>query len=163
YLVLVHFTGGRNNVFLQKEVMVATVYVTGVWGGPMVLAWKTLVAMDWLFAVIFLLLAFTNVLYFTVFDADSDTIDHHPTLLTRIGLRKTLRLFYALSLTTCLAACFSFFYTDLTLYKIASLIYILMDLMMVALIFYKKTTIVGVNYRYLGEMVFWLPGLLLLG
>jgi len=162
YLLLLHYFGERGKTFLQKELIVALVYVTGVWGGPLVHAGYSISNSQLLLLSCFLLLALADVLLFTIYDAKTDKIDHHQTLSSRYGINIPLHFFYMLIYLVLMICIYMVIFQLKPHYIIAALIYGAMAISLALLVYYRDYFSKNKSYRYLGELVFWLPGLILL-
>ena len=77
---------------MQKELGVALIYTTGVWGGPAALAWGNIPNKYWGLCLLFFLLALSNLLIFSYQELATDTQDGHTSLGRALGHMATYRL-----------------------------------------------------------------------
>jgi hypothetical protein len=95
YLLLVHLLGSRANRWFHKEPFVALLYTAGVWGIVIVmkphLSW-----IDWGLCLVFMLIAFQNLLLFSLFDWEVDLRKGERSLATSWGRLATERVFNSL-------------------------------------------------------------------
>ncbi|MEM6634159.1 MAG: hypothetical protein AAF694_31065 [Bacteroidota bacterium] len=85
HLGLSYLLKDRVSKWIQKELGVAIIYTVGVWGGPAVLYSPIL---PWAFYVIvcqFLFLALINLLLFSIYEMETDTLDGHTSFVRAIG------------------------------------------------------------------------------
>jgi 1,4-dihydroxy-2-naphthoate octaprenyltransferase len=161
YLLLVFWVGGKRTVVLQKEIFVALIYSAGIWGPAIALAdyriniWQTgLVAT-------FFLLVLADILLFSLFEVENDEKDKHFTLAIRLGPSSAKKLIDGLTLVIASASFVIFFGKDDPKTEWLSVIYLTMAGCLVFMIRFRDWFKVNSWYRYLGEAVFWMPGLLI--
>jgi hypothetical protein len=161
YLLTVHFTGSRKRFYLQKEFFVAVIYVAGVWGGPWALTDFTIEMHHMVLFFIFFLLAIADVLIFTIYEFSTDRLDSHPTLFSLAGRKITMVLFFGVTALATIGSIFIIVESPFFIDRAAAKIYLIMVLVIVMLITIPDLFKPHDRYRYLGEFVFWLPGILL--
>ncbi|MBN2176016.1 MAG: hypothetical protein JW731_17935 [Bacteroidales bacterium] len=162
YLFFVFVIGGRKTVLLQKEFMVASIYTCGIWGAPLVLLDFT-VSGEVLFLIVsFFLLALADIMLFSIYEMTSDKNDQHVTLAVRFGSLNTTGVVYSLLIIIVAVNIYLVFTGGVTRIRILSIIYILMAVILFFVINFQSVFRKNFIYRYLGEMVFWLPGLVVI-
>lgn len=161
YLTAVHFIGKRKKVYLQKELFVAVIYVSGIWGGPWALSGFIISPEAVILFAVFMMLAIADVLTFTIFDHHTDRIDQHPTLFRNIGEKAIYTIFYLLIILSSVVAVYLIIDSPVFLHRAAAKIYLMMGLLLLLLISLPDLFEKNDWYRTIGEMVFLLPGIIL--
>lgn len=162
YLSAVHFIGKRKKVYLQKELFVAVIYVSGVWGGPWALSGFNISPDAVILFAVFMMLAIADVLVFTIYDHNTDQLDKHPTLFSHIGEKAIYIFYYLLIVLSSVGVIYLIIDSPVFLHRAAAKIYLIMCLLLLLLISIPDVFNKNARYRTLGEMVFWLPGIILL-
>ena len=75
YLLLVYFFGRKKQLLLQKELFVAIIYTTGIWGGPVSLLDYHLTLYQLIIMVSFFLLVFADILILNLYEKESDRVN----------------------------------------------------------------------------------------
>lgn len=91
HLLLVRVVGDKTSPWLIKEMGVALVYSLGIWGLPILEAGVWNEPWLWISFGQFLLLALINLIEFSVFELEIDTLDGHTSFVRAIGVRKSVR------------------------------------------------------------------------
>ncbi len=160
YLLAVHLLGESKRYYLQKELFVAVIYVSGVWGGPWALSGFGTKLHTVVLFFIFFLLAIGDVLIYTIYEYSTDRLDHHPTLFSLVGRKTTLVLFFGIMAMAAIGSIFVIVESPFFLDRAAGKIYLMMGFALLVLVSFPELFRPHNRYRYLGEMVFWLPGIL---
>jgi 4-hydroxybenzoate polyprenyltransferase len=111
--------------------------------------------------VIFSLLVFAGVLILSFYDVSIDRFDHHPTFTVKFGIPQTR---WVLAVLCLLSISFALFLWVVYAHKMvhnAAVIYTIMALSILMLIRYSDQLRKQERFRFLAEMVFWIPGLIL--
>jgi len=162
YLLIVFSKGNRKTFLLQKELAVALIYTLGVWGGSLVLVDFQIGILELLLLASFFLLVLADILMFSIYEFDTDKIDHHYTMAVRYGIITSKRIIYFLLLAVFVLSAFILMQTDNQAVQLLVLIYIIMGLFLTMIIFKQDVLRKNYLYRYIGELIFWLPGLVFL-
>jgi len=162
YLLFVYFLQNIKSVFLQKEFFVGLIYTVGIWGGPAALVGYNLSSAQIVFMIVFFLIAFSDILIFSLYEEETDRIDKHNSFVVNFGSKPTTALIYIL-ITIAFVLCISQIILESRVeYIFASKIFMLMGMVLVVLTSYPAKFRKDDLYRFIGEMVFWLPVLALL-
>ena len=159
YFLIVYFFGNRKSFFVQKELSVALIYTLGTWGGPASLMSFNLNSGQTILMIAFFVCVFIAVSIFSYYEEATDRMDHHTTLAVRLGIPMVKRLLYFLFLLL-FALCISqIIYAHQIIYAQAAKLLMLMGILLLMVFSYPDKLKKENRYRYLTELVFWLPGL----
>ncbi len=166
-LVLVYFTvlklfGNKKSFFLQKEIIIAFVYVAGIWLAPLV--WLHEIPETFTIIVISVLffLAWAEGVMASWFDYENDLTEGHSSFTVLFGKQNTRIFLIVLHILIFIIIKLSVFFVSSNLQFAAMIILALMNLSLLLIILYPSTFSKNERYRIVGEMVFWLPFLILL-
>ena len=188
HLWLVKMVGDRTSPFLIKEAGVAAVYTAGVWGIPVITTGLSgnfaNFSIQWLVVFQFFFLALANLLIFSWYEQEIDTLDGHTSFVRAIGKKYSLPLIWlVLGLTLGAMAWmvvawmgldavnyFGFEYSRfepfwslrLPTLLVFQIIYLLMWIGLALLLIFPTKFAKKEGYRVLGDGVFLLPGLFFL-
>lgn len=162
YLAALHFKGAKRRVLLKKEFIVAFIYLTGIWGVPLYKNSFQMEIYHWLVLLIFFLLVLADILLLSFFEREIDIEDKHPTLAVRYGAKRTGLIVQSLGLiVTGLSAVLMIFNSDPALIP-AALVFMVMAGIIINMSLFPQILRKNMSYRYISEMVFWLPGVLII-
>lgn len=138
-----------------KEVAIATIYVLGIFLGPLSLNNGIIGADVLLIFGVYLLLALVNLLLFSVYENQKDIKDGHISMVQALGINTTLRVIsglvvIAIGLLTVLTLVVS---NVITIVLLLSVMLLLLMSMMLFKSYYRQ----GERYRIVGDAVFLLP------
>lgn len=158
YFIGLKIIGSRPSIY--KEPLVALAYAIGVFLGPVsllpIIDYKNVV----LFFVIYVMMAFINLLIFSVYELTIDEEDQYTSLVRYIGKKRATYL-----ITICFVALLLLWCYQLSIIGVFNMSIIILLLMVVALaaVNYLKT-LFGTNewYRTVGDAVFYFPLIALL-
>ena len=162
YFLVILLLRGKKSVFIPRELVVAMIYTAGVWGMPLYHAEHGASWSQWVLMMGFLMLALANTLVFSVADHASDLEDKHQSVAVTHGPAATARIVQGLCLGAAATGVISFLVEPSAVLAASSLIYLLMGGSMMALLRKGRHHGQFLRFRMGTEMVFWLPGLLLL-
>lgn len=159
YLLSVYFFRNKKSHLLQKEVLVSALYTTGIWCGPLSIAntfdFSRIVLMS-----VFFLAVLVDILVLSFYELQDDEFINPNTFPLKYGQKFTTYTIYSL--------CFASF--ALSIYMIIVIPYgqvsigfkLVMLMIFVILLLFSLRIYLYKNhyYRYLGELVFWIPGLM---
>lgn len=156
YFVIVYFY----HRFYLKEILVAIVYSTGVFLGPVSLSSMKLPVLGWSLYVQLLLIAVMNLTLFSLLEYESDKEDGHNSLALRFGRKNTersIRWIYGVLLVTQIASLMWFCQSleDLMF----QLSFVVMGLVLMFILIKRESFRSNSMYRLLGDAIFFLPGL----
>lgn len=162
YLAGVYFFQKKGSWFFQKELFVALVYTIGVWGGPASLIDFNLQLYQWISLVVFFILVLTDLFVFSLYERQTDQLDGHNNITVNLGKKGTERLiFINITLVFFISiALIIFGHNQMVL--VAAKIFMIMALILAGLVVFQDKLRNHSLYRYIGELIFWLPGLALL-
>jgi len=161
YLILIHFSGKKNS-FLPKEIFVTFIYTVGIWGGPIAMTNLNISTGQLILMIIFFLLVLADVLLLSFFEVGSDQKDNHPTIAVKFGQAVTTKIIFTLIFVVYILSIFIIFSDELFLHRSIAKLYLFMGLIQIIIIgipqFFEKNKL----YRYIIEIVFWIPGFIML-
>lgn len=163
YFAAIYFTGNTKPIFLQKELTIALIYVGGIWMAPVIWYGKNPDSMIWAIMANLVLLAWAEGIIVSWYEFSEDTADRHVSFTVLFG-RNRSRKFIFLLLLIVLIFSISGLLMNLnnSTLLVAFSIQMLMSIVLVALILFPDGFKKNEIYRYVGEAVFMLQGLILL-
>lgn len=161
YLILLHFRSKKNN-FIPKEIFVSIIYTIGIWGGPIAMKNFNLSTQQLILMIIFFLLVLADVLLLSYFEVGSDKKDNHSTLSVKFGQSATNKIIFTIIFSVYILSIFVIFSDELFLHRSIAKLYLLMGFIQIIIIGLPKLFEKNNLYRYIVELVFWIPGLILL-
>lgn len=143
-----------------KEVSIAAIYTLAIVLAPAILSIKPISAELVLLTGQIFLLAFMNLIIFSVFDKDVDEQEGHPSLVYIVGVKRITGWTYAMFALFFTCVLFSFIFIG-SQWE-AQIIILIMGLILLLLLsrvnFFKQND----RFRIVGDSVFLLPGIFLL-
>jgi len=162
YLFVVYLWGEKRSLLLQKELFVALIYTTGIWGGPIALRSFHITNPEIFFISAFFLTVYMAVLVLSVFEVKYDKLDKHNTFAVNFGTNKTTYLIYFLITVVFILSIGEIIaFGDIYLATASKILLIMTLLLLIISKSHNKLEQYNI-YRILIELVFWIPGLLLL-
>jgi len=152
----------RKSFLVHKEFIVALVYTAGVWIGPLSLRNYKLLDNEILFLIGFFMIVWSVVLLYSAIEFEEDRLDGHQTLATRIGVSPIQRLIYAIVLLVFIAAVYLIIMSLVDFERRTAKLFLMMALIVGMMNAFPEFFKYNYRYRYIGEMIFWLPVLLLI-
>ncbi|TAE51112.1 MAG: hypothetical protein EAZ89_10690 [Bacteroidetes bacterium] len=98
HLLLVAIVGSKARHWLQKELGVGFIYSAGVWGCPPWLFPEAYTGATWGLFAQFFILAMINLLFFSLYERETDESDGHTSFVRAIGEQATRRVIAALGI-----------------------------------------------------------------
>jgi hypothetical protein len=157
YFLLVYFFGNRESLFIQKELSVALIYTIGIWGGPASLMSYNLNSGQIILIIAFFICVFIAVIVFSYYEEDTDRIDHHTTLVARFGSKIVKRLLHFLLILLFILCISQIIFTHQIIYARTAKLMMLMGILLLIIMSYPENFAQKNRYRFLTELVFWLP------
>ena len=156
YFVLSRFF----NMHFQKEVLIAALYVIGVFVGPYSLRDPNMIKPEITLLLVELgLLAWINLLIFSLFEMNEDRQDGLRSTVTIWGEKKTTMLIKVL-MGVCLFISISalYQYQDNAAFVKLQLLFLFM-LVVLSTLYYRRKFMMheGIYYRYFGDGIFFMP------
>jgi hypothetical protein len=162
YFYTLHRIGSVKMLRIPKEPAVSLFYTAGVWGGPILFTAFPFEVYHLYLIVIFGLLVLAGVFILSYYDVSVDRADQHPTFSVKFGIRQTQRIILVLCVLSISFAFFLLLVYSQQIVNTAAVIYTLMALSILLLIRFADRLRNHERFRYLIEMVFWIPGLIVL-
>ncbi len=162
YLGGVYLFRKKGSWLFQKELFVAFVYTIGIWGGPASLIDFYLQYHHWVCLVGFFILVLTDLLVFSFYESETDKLDGHNTLVLNLGRKRTAKLIFVNITIVFITSIGLIIFGQDQLVLAAAKIYLIMALIIAGLVVFQDRLRNHLLYRYIGELIFWLPGLALL-
>lgn len=159
YLVLISYF---NKHFISKEVFVAIVYTTGIWGVPVLMHDFSLTPVQWLATGVFAGIALLNLLIFSYYEYDIDQKSGFHSFATKLGISKSKKLIFYLFFVVFMAVFSMVLLCHASLcYKTGGLFLVMTTILW--LVFAYPGLFTAKNlYRKLGDGIFLLQFLALL-
>jgi len=162
YLLLVNYLQpGQGNKWFHKEICVAVVYTSGVWGVGFVQA-KHITAIHWLLVFAFGLIVLQNLLLFSCFELDEDVQQHQRSLAKTWGKELTKKILLVTFLLFAAVMLLGFFFNTEELIQQALSIFCIMAAILGLLFCFPNTFRKNDWYRLIGDGIFFIPGFVLL-
>jgi len=162
YFMAIRFVAGKRSVLLQKEFIIALIYTAGIWVAPMVWTKNDYNTFTIIVIFVLFLMAWAEGIMASYYDYESDLKDKHSSFTIIFGKQNTRRFLIVLYILVFILIKISVFFISTNTQFAAMIILALMNLSLLLIILYPKTFSANEKYRIFGEMVFWLPILILL-
>jgi hypothetical protein len=159
YFLVVYFFGNTKPFFVQKELSVALIYTLGIWGGPSSLMSWNFNSGQIILVTAFFICVLIAVIIFSYYEEDTDRIDHHTTLVSRFGKHRIKQLLYFLFLLLFMLSISQIILAHHIIYTRMAKLIMLMGILLLMIMSCPEALKQKNRYRYLTELVFWLPGL----
>jgi len=160
YFLIVHFIQKQNHFFNQKELLIALAYIAGITLAPLVWNNNSLSTHQIITLSVLVLLAWTEGVQASWFDYENDLHDGHSSFTTTFGKQNTRYFLITLHIVIFLLLKVNLFFTDNWIQFGSILIEAIMNLVLLLMILNPSVMAKNERYRILGEMIFWLPGIL---
>ena len=162
YLLFVYFFGKKKQLLLQKELFVAIIYTTGIWGGPVSLLDYHLTIDLVIILLGFFLLVFADILILNLYEKESDRLNNFHSFVLYFGEKVSVYLIRILIFLVFFMGLYQTIMASDIKIAIASKLLMLMCIVLLVLLNYQGKFNKRSVYRVVGELVFWIPGLMLL-
>lgn len=161
YFGIVFFFSKSPGPFLQKEFIIALIYISGIWLGP--LFWsaglpssEVLLIMAGLF-----LLAWSEGILAAYFEVDQDLYDGHTSFARLFGRQTTRHFLVILYLLVVIGMLVVLLQSSDLILMSGAIIILVMNHLLLICMRYPSYFAKNSRYKWLGELVFWLPALLI--
>ena len=162
YQLFIFFLTGKNSLLLSKEISIAIIYTTGIWGGPILLMQGDWTGVQIIIMLLFLLLAFSNTTLLSYFDYQNDLQSSQISFSIQYGKKRTsalLKTLLSLSVLVCMG--FLLFTQADRIDQYSFIILLMMSILMLTMIFKPHVFQKKNYYKALLESVFLMPALIL--
>lgn len=157
YFGILTLIKSKRNLILQKELIIAFVYTSGIWAGPISMRNFILHNSEIILLSIFFLLAWADVLLFSVMEEPEDRMDQHHTFATNFGLAKSRNFIHFILFVVFGLSVFLIIVSDIEIERQASKLLMLMGFAIVLMNNFPDFFKYNYRYRYIGELIFWFP------
>jgi hypothetical protein len=158
HLGFVSLIGDKVSWLLHKELGVGFIYAVGIWGGPVVMHEELRLLVPLLLFVQFFMLVMINLLFFSLYEAETDRWDGHTSFVLAIGKQYTQRIILLFSAITVAIGIWILFYNEMdTGIMVVEGIYALMLGLLLGITFMPAFFGKYERYRYYGDGAFLLP------
>jgi len=160
FLILIFTT--KKNIFFQKEVIIAFFYVIGIWMAPLLSAEQTPDIFVFASMLFIFLLAFAEGVMASYFDFEKDAREGHSSFAVIFGKQSTNNLLKILHSLLFVVLLYLLTLRISELQLIAYIIISLMNFILLIINIFPHIFTKNDKYRIIGEVVFWIPALLVL-
>jgi len=162
YFLAIRLLAEKHSVFLQKEFIIAFVYTVGIWVAPMVWGKNNYNTFTQIVVFVLFLMAWAEGIMASYYDYENDLKDKHTSFTVIFGKQNARRFLIVLHIVVFVIIKISVFFVSTNIQFVAMIILALMNLSLLLIILYPKYFEENEKYRIFGEMVFWIPFLILL-
>lgn len=160
HLFLVSFEQTKNSWFVQKELMVALVYTSGVWAGPAIIQGETPPWSVLALVVVFGITVWIEGALMAYMERDSDLAQKTPSIVTKLGLSQSKKIIrFSGILCSLVSLTFAAFLSGQL--RSGWVILLLMNVLLLILQHSKRENQSSAYVHLLGELTFWLPGIII--
>ena len=159
YLVLVG-EGNRKNFSFQKEFFISLFYTAGIWLAPLVWNSKPLSPSVYGIIFVFIILVWIEGLVVAIYECDMDTKDKQMSFVTKFGISTSSTFIKILFGLTFVSSLVLLLFTNSIQEFSAVVIELFMAVALFSIYYFQNYFKHHELYKTLGEMIFWLPGIL---
>ena len=145
---------------MLKEIFIALIYTLGVMLPALADQEHLMDQWDLVFMFNFFLIAAANLLIFSWFDVQKDRADGHPSFVTIYGKDKTKMIVYGLFFVLIVISIYLSVFGAYELFPL--IILFVMMMVLVVILRYENSFSKEDRFRFIGDAVFFLPGIYLL-
>ncbi len=153
YLYVVNKITKKSNVHFYKEPITAVLYASGVWG---ITYLNNLTPLYFITGFLFLLIAFQNLLLFSLLEFKKHPDDCH-TLAHYFGLKNSNIIIFLMTFLVIIIGIYSITIAEFEYQKSVFIIEIIMSLILLIINQYDTFFIKNDRYRWVGDGIFLLP------
>ena len=162
YLLLIQIKGSEKTFWLQKELIVAMVYTSGIWGTPVLFSMQVIGLPEIMLIVSFFLIVWADILIIALFEIKNDQQDGFTSLPVIMGKKMSTWLIRTLLFISIFILLFIFLFQNTNIRIIsASIILLIMSLTLLISLKFENSLKKNERYRILAESVFFLPVIML--
>lgn len=162
YFGLVFYQDKLKIRYIHKEMIIALVYVFGIFLGPVIWGKDHLSLFYYIILATLIVLAWTESVMISFYDYSLDKADGLKSFTQIYGLRKTQIYLMFVHLLVTVVLFISLLFADDLIIIIALSIELVMNSILFALILYPAFFSISNRFRWIGESVFVLPGFIVL-
>ena len=160
YLVLIQFFGTKKSLWLQKELIVAAIYSTGIFLVPFLSAYPNINIRQILIFFSYFLIVWADILLIALFEYAMDLKNGFSSLPIILGYNRTIFLMQILLFTAFLVLSFTnIYYPPNKVYLISSIILFVIGFIQLIINNKKDYFKKNERYRIITEFIFFLPAL----
>jgi len=152
----------RMKLLVQKEFFVALIYVSGIWGGPVILQEGVIHLSEWLVILTLFILAASDLLILSLYDEKQDCEAGFKSFTVQFGGSMTTKFVYLLLAMASTLSLHLIFLTNSHIYQIVGIIFMLMTAALGSMLIFTSFFEKHDRIRYLNELVFFAPGFMVL-
>jgi hypothetical protein len=156
HLWLVQWAGSRASALLVKELGVALVYAAGIWLPVLALRGRWPSGLEWAVMAAFFALVLMSLVLFSCYDVEADQQQGQTSLVQGWGRRASVAFALLLGAGAVLGAGGVY-----SMYPSVALAYLLTAALQTWLLLDQRRFAPNERYRLIGELVFWLPGIVI--
>jgi hypothetical protein len=164
FIVFAYFTALLlKNIFrvhLPKELIVAFVFVSGIWFVPILLSNRNMDLLSVFILILFLGLAFCEGAMVSFFEYKQDSIDSHTSFAVPYGTKITQKIIKIILFILLITNLFLYIFTRSTVEVAGLAILLFMNLLLFIIVQYPDFFAKKGRYRIVGDLVFLMPALL---
>ena len=162
YLIIVFLVKKKKTILLQKELIIAFVYTSGIFLAPLV--WYQKMPPYPILLVIFniFILVWLEGIIISWFDYDDDIKDGHTSFTIVVGKKNTRRFIIVMQVLLAILTKISMLTVTTKIEFAALIITIIMDIILLIVVFNPNKFYKNEYYRITGEAIFLLPLLIIL-
>lgn len=144
---------------LPKEVIVAGIFLGGIWFGPLLKSTDYLKHTEIIMLFIFFLLAFAETSIVSWFEQDQDRADGHSSFALQSGKQKSYKILLIVLLISILLSLMLLFISEKHSHTFGAFILLIMGILLTQILLFPRFFEQKSRYRIAGDMVFMLPAL----
>lgn len=160
YFLILSFTT-RKSIFFQKEIIIAFVYVVGIWMGPIITKNELPENFVFLTMLVMFFLALAEGVMASYFDFEKDMKEDHSSFAVLFGRKSTNIFLITLHILLFVLLLYIITLRIAELQLAAVIIMLLMNTILLIIKLFPQLFVKNDLYRIIGEMVFWIPILLI--
>ena len=160
YLLLLFFSAKKSNFYFHKELFIAFAYTAGIFLAPLAWYGKAPCFSKILPIIILFLLAWVESVMVSFFDYEDDLADGNTSFSLRYGKKQTRKILITVIIISAILMVLSVLFLKDQMSVYAVVIELLMLTILFVIIYTPRSFQENNIYRWIGELVFWLPALL---
>ncbi len=150
----------RKNSYFFKELFIAFIYVTGIWLMPIVHCHTNTTFSTIGMLLLFILLAISEGVIISLYERSLDISDSFQSFSTHFGRMKTKKFVLVLLIVALTGSLTLLVFFPEKIHAMGFLISAVMSVILLLLLYFPTFFTKRNAYRLVGELVFWLPGIL---
>ncbi|MFZ4463482.1 MAG: hypothetical protein ACOYN5_06520 [Bacteroidales bacterium] len=159
YFYILRFSPRLGNQ-LPKELIVAGIFLCGIWFAPLMELADYLKHSDIIMLFIFFLLAFAETAIVSWFEQEQDLADGHPSFALKMGKRKSRKILLIVLYISVLLSIILLFLSENQIHKFGAIILMIMGILLIQILLFPTFFAQKSRYHIAGDAVFMLPAVL---